>query len=129
MTDSPPIEIDGTQFTKEQVDRQSRRIYEYVFIEADYDDEGAYGGQVKSEIMDCFREHIVFDEVIDEEIVGRMVGKVIDAVTALILKNVNAVHPLIAKVFSTDFVPAAFDQFFFIQSASAPPNKFDPAYG
>lgn len=127
--DNPPIEIDGTQFTKEQVDRQSRRIYEYVFIEADYDNEGAYGGQVKPEIMACFKEHIVFDQIIDEEVVAHMVGKVIEAVSALILENVNAVHPLVAKVFSADFVPAAFDQFYSIQSASAPSGNFDPAYG
>lgn len=128
MTDDS-IEIDGTQFTKEQVDRQSRRIYDYVFIDANYDDEGAYGGKVKPEIMKCFKDHIVFDQVIDEEVVGQMVGRVIEAVSELILENVNAVHPLIARVFSADFVPAAFDQFFFIQSAAAPSNEFDPAYG
>ena len=80
MTDDS-IEIDGTQFTKEQVDRQSRRIYDYVFIDANYDEEGAYGGKVKPEIMKCFKDHIVFDQVIDEEVVGQMVGRVIEAVS------------------------------------------------
>lgn len=129
MGDSDSIDIEGTTFTKQQVDRQTQRIYDFVFIEPNVDDDGLYGGRVKDSIMGCFHKHLVFDEIVSESSVAEMIHSIIKDVSDLIIENVKSVHPLIVNVFSSDFVPACMEQFFTIQSALPPASDYDPAYG
>lgn len=129
MDITEPIEIDGTTFTKQQVERQTKRIYDFVFIEASAEKDGSYGGRITEDIMTCFQKNLVFDEVVAETDVTNMLVQITKDLVNLILENVKSVHPLIASAFCHDFVPACMEQFFTIQSTTPPSSDFDPAYG
>ena len=129
MDAEEPIEIDGTTFTKQQVDRQTKRIYDFVFVEATAEEDGSYGGRITEDIMACFQKNLIFDEVVAENAVADMLRGITKDIVELILENVKSVHPLIASAFCHDFVPACMEQFYTIQSAVPPASDFEPAYG
>ena len=128
MTEDNSVSVDGTTFTREQVDRQTKRIYEYVFISPTHDEDGSYGGRVNDDVLDCFQSNLVTDTVLEEDSVATMIQKIIMCVAGKISSNTKAVHPRIAEAFCSDFVPAAFEQFYTLQSAVRPADEFDPAY-
>lgn len=128
MDDDETIDIDGTSFSRAQVDRQTNRIYEFVFVEPRTDDDGNYGGRITDEVLNCFHSNLIFDEIVGESAVSEMIAKIVKDLKALIIENVT-VHPFVATAFCQDFVPACMDQFFTIQSSPPPASDFDPAYG
>ena len=77
MTDEDSVSVDGTTFTREQVDRQTKRIYEYVFTSPTHDEDGSYGGRVNDDVLDCFQSNLVTDTVLEEDSVATMIQKII----------------------------------------------------
>ena len=123
------IDIDGSIMSKAQVERQNDRIKKAMFeTYVDYED-GAYSGQLKEEILEIFHGNLVFNEVMSEDQVGMIIGTIIESISAWIIENVTAVHPIVAKAFGIDFVPRCVEQFFNFESVAAPPDPHDPAYG
>jgi len=124
------IEIEGTNYTKAQIDRQTQRIYDVVFVNGTYaEDDGSYGGKLHPELVEIIRDGIVINEVIEEARMNEIFTDIITKVREWIGSNVKSVHPIVLDVFVADFVPNCVQQFFTIEEADGGPSEYDPAYG
>ena len=124
------IEIEGTNYTKAQIDRQTQRIYDVVFVNGTYaEDDKSYGGKLPPELVEIIRDGIVINEVIEEARMNEIFTDIITKVREWIDSNVKSVHPIVLDVFVTDFVPNCVQQFFTIEEADGGPSEYDPAYG
>lgn len=131
--DDETIDIDGTNYTRKQVDRQTRRIYAVVFQDGEYEDgDAAYGGKLNSELIQIINDTIVTDEPIEEDRLNVMIAEIVTGFRSWIKDNTKSVHPVIIEAFLTDFVPACLEQFFRIEETASPNvglGNYDPAYG
>ena len=89
MTDKDSVSVDGTTFTREQVDRQTKRIYEYVFTSPTHEEDGSYGGRVNEDVLECFQSNLVTDTVLEEDSVATMIQKIIMCVAE---KRKQSIH-------------------------------------
>jgi len=131
MDDNDTIEIDGTQYTQEQIDRQTRRIYRVVFVDGTYGDDETFGGKLNPDLIKIIQDVIITDQPIEEEILNQMISSIATGFRDWIAENTRAVHPVVIAAFLSDFIPACLEQFFSIEESAPPGGRFDydPAYG
>jgi len=121
------IEIDGTRFSRDQIFRQTQRIFDVVFVEGATKGD-TYGGLLNPELTEILSTSIPTDVKIDEDALNEIFAEVGRSFAEWIDKNVKSVHPTVIGAFLVDFVPACINRFFSVEQVDGESHDYDPSY-
>lgn len=125
--DDGGIEIDGTIFNKEQIERQTQRIFDVVFVNGSTVGE-TYGGSLHPDLSEILSSAIPVDVQLEGEHLTEIFEGIGESFGDWIQKNVKSVHPAVIGAFLIDFIPTCISSFFQVEEVTPPSSDYDPSY-
>ena len=118
--------MDLSDFPKSVVERQLTKLQKHLLINyEEAGEDGTYGGEVRSEVMEIVQKNTPVGEILDEETFSKVIMNIISELTEWINETLEGIDNQILQVFVVDFVQQVIQTTFTV-SPSDPP--FDPSY-
>ena len=117
---------DIKDYPKSLVERQFTKLQKHLLMDYKEEDDEAFSGTIRPEVMEIVTKNTPIGEIMDEEGFSLIIVNIIDELHEWVMDSLDGIDSDLLKLFLVDFVQQIISSTFTVSPSEAP---FDPMYG